>query len=396
MTRSEPASTLPPLTPEEAAHSARAQARIRERIYAAGGSIDFETFMELALYAPGLGYYSAGSTKLGAAGDFVTAPELSPLFGRCLARQCAQILGALGEESEILEFGAGSGRLAAVVLESLAALGRAPRRYQILEVSADLRERQRERLGRLPAALAERVVWLERLPRSAIRGVILANEVLDALPCRRFVIHAAGPRELGVGLADDGQLVEVEREPDARLAAALAQLLAALSAPLPLGYRSELCLRVAPWITSAAESLAEGVMLLTDYGLPRAQYYHPERGTGTLRAHFRHRAHEEPLARAAVQDITAWVDFTRVAEAAVAAQLDVVGFATQAGFLLGTGIEALVAEAGELSERVRRAGEARRLLLPGEMGEAFKALALARAWQSPLAGFAVQDLRASL
>ena len=396
MTRSEPVSTLPALTPDEAAHSERAQAHLRGRIRAAGGWIDFETFMELALYAPGLGYYSAGSAKLGAGGDFVTAPELSDLFGRCIARQCAEILRALGEEGEILEFGAGTGRMAAVVLESLAALGAAPRRYQILEVSADLRARQRERLGKLPPTLAERVVWLERLPRTAIRGVILANEVLDALPCRRFVMRAAGPRELGVGLDADGGLIEAERQPDASLATALEALLAALPAPLPLGYRSELSLRIAPWLASAAEALAEGVMLLTDYGLPRAQYYHPERSEGTLRAHFRHRAHDEPLARIGVQDITAWVDFTRVAEAATAANLQVAGFATQAGFLLATGIEALVAEAAELTEQVRLAGEARRLLLPGEMGEAFKAMALARAWHAPLRGFAIQDLRASL
>lgn len=394
----------PALSPEEEAHSRAATALIGERIRAAGGWISFEQFMELALYAPGFGYYSAGSVKLGPGGDFVTAPEISDLFGRCVARQCAPVLGRGGE---ILELGAGTGRMAAVILESLAALGALPERYAILEVSADLAQRQRERLGRLPRGLCERVVWLDRLPERPMSGVILANEVLDALPCRRFLLAGGEVRELGValqaedatepgGAAGAGKLIERAAAADQALASACAALLRELPAPLPAGYSSEICSRVEPWIAGVAECLQRGVMLLFDYGLPRAHYYHPQRTAGTLRCHFKQRVHDDPYINVGVQDITAWVDFTRVAEAALASGLDVSGFSTQAAFLLATGIEGLVAEAADPVAHARLAGEARRLLLPGEMGEAFKAMALTRDWDEPLQGFALQDLRHSL
>jgi SAM-dependent MidA family methyltransferase len=395
MTASASLSILPPLSADEAEHSARLAAFLREHIAAAGGWIDFETFMDLALYAPGLGYYSAGSAKLGRAGDFVTAPEVSDLFSHCVARQCAEILAATGG-GEILEFGAGSGRMAAAVLTHLAALGIEPHRYAILEVSAELRERQRERLAALPRALAERVCWLERWPAQRLSGVVLANEVLDALPCRRFALHAEGVRAIGVQTAADGTFTTAERQADAALEATCRELAEQLPHSLPAGYRSELCLRLQPWIGGAAACLERAVMLLFDYGLPRAQYYHPQRRDGTLRCHYKHRAHDDPLIHVGVQDITAWVDFTRVAEAAHAAHLDVLGFATQAAFLLGTGIEADIGSATTAPERARLAGEARRLLLPGEMGEAFKVMALGRGFEAPLAGFAHQDLRGSL
>ncbi len=402
---------MPALSPEEEAHSRAVTALIAERVRASGGWMPFEQFMELALYAPGLGYYSAGSVKLGPGGDFVTAPEISDLFSRCVARQCAQVLADGGE---ILELGAGTGRMAAVILQTLAARGRLPDRYAILEVSADLAERQRERLGRLPRELSGRVVWLDRLPRRPIRGVILANEVLDALPCRRFALAGGAVRELGVALeaehhADGGTpqgeggapeespvLLERDMAPDQALASACAALLGELPTPLPDGYSSEVCLRVAPWVAGLADCLERGVMLFFDYGLPRAHYYHPQRTTGTLRCHFRQRVHDDPYSNIGVQDITAWVDFTRVAEAALACGLDVAGFCTQAAFLLATGVERLVAESTDRLEQVRLAGEARRLLLPGEMGEAFKAMALTRNYDGALEGFALQDLRPSL
>jgi SAM-dependent MidA family methyltransferase len=393
----------PALSPEEEAHSRAVSALIRERVGAAGGWLPFEQFMELALYAPGLGYYSAGSVKLGPGGDFVTAPEVSDLFSRCVARQCAQILGGGGE---ILELGAGTGRMAAAILASLAADGALPERYAILEVSADLAQRQRQRLDTLPRELRRRVVWLDRLPPRPIRGVILANEVLDALPCRRFVLGAGTVRELGVALAADPaagaeaafreMLVERAAAPDEALASACAALLAELPGPLPDGYSSEICLRLAPWIAGVADCLERGAMLLFDYGLPRAHYYHPQRAAGTLRCHFKHRVHDDPYINIGVQDITAWVDFTRVAEAAVDAGLDVGGFTTQAAFLLATGMESLLAEAVEPVAHARLAGEARRLLLPGEMGEAFKVMALTRQCDAALEGFALQDLRRSL
>jgi SAM-dependent MidA family methyltransferase len=382
---------MPTLSPEEEAHSRAVTALIHERIRAAGGWIRFEEFMELALYAPGLGYYSAGSVKLGPDGDFVTAPEVSDLFSRCVARQCAQ---ALGGEGEILELGAGTGRMAAVILESLAAAGKLPQRYAILEVSADLAQRQRERLGTLPRELRERVAWLDRLPERPIEGVILANEVLDALPCRRFALRGGAVRELGV--ADGAALAERETAADEALTSAYATLIGDLPAALPEGYTSEICLRVAPWIAGVADCLERGLMLLFDYGLPRAHYYHPQRTAGTLRCHFKQRVHDDPYINIGVQDITAWVDFTRVAEAAIASGLDVGGFSTQAAFLLSTGVEQLMAAAANAVEHARLAGEARRLLLPGEMGEAFKVMALTRECDVALEGFALQDLRRSL
>lgn len=388
---------MPPLSPEEEAHSRAVSALIRERVSVAGGWIPFDEFMDLALYAPGLGYYSAGSVKLGSRGDFVTAPEVSDLFSRCVARQCAQVLG---DGAEILELGAGTGRMAAVILQSLAADGRLPARYAILEVSADLAERQRARLRTLPTGIRERVVWLDRLPERPIEGAILANEVLDALPCRRFMLQGGVVRELGVALeeASDGDIAFIERDgpPAEELASAGASLLGELPESLPDGYASEICLRVAPWLAGVAACLGRGLMLLFDYGLPRAHYYHPQRTAGTLRCHFKQRVHDDPYINVGVQDITAWVDFTRVAEAAVACGLDVSGFCTQAAFLLGTGIERFLAEPTDAVEHARLAGEARRLLLPGEMGEAFKAVALTRECAAALEGFALQDLRPSL
>jgi SAM-dependent MidA family methyltransferase len=383
---------LPALTSEEAAHSARLVALIRAAIAAAGGWLSFERFMDLALYAPALGYYSAGATKLGAAGDFVTAPEVSDLFGRCLARQCAAVLGACGG-GEILELGAGSGRMAAALMRELELLEILPERYCILEVSGDLAARQRERLEALPPSLAARVCWLERLPERPISGVILANEVADALPFRRFRLADRGFMELGVACGEGGGLCEAGAAADATLAEAVGKLQGELPQPLAGRYSSEFCPRLAPWLGSLADALARGAVLIADYGVSRAEYYHPQRLEGTLRCHFRHRAHDDPYINVGLQDITAWVDFTALAEAAVAENLSVAGYATQAAFLLATGIEELVAAGADGAARARLAGEARRLLMPGEMGEVFKVMALTRVIDQPLCGFALQDLR---
>src|SRR4029077_8872828 len=361
----------------------------------------FERFMELALYAPGLGYYSAGSVKIGVGGDFVTAPEVSDLFNRCVARQCAEILTVTG--GGILELGAGTGRMAATVLTALATQGVLPERYAILEVSADLAARQRARLAQLPPQRRERVVWLERLPETPLRGVMLANEVADCLPCRRFTWRDGAVSELGVALAAAvggnsafGEEISFREQcaaADAPLARACEALFASLPGELPQGYASEVCLRVDPWIASLSECLGCGVLLLCDYGLPRRHYYHRERTSGTLRCHFKQRAHADPYINVGVQDITAWVYFPRIADAALAANLTLSGFATQARFLLAAGLEALVAEADDGAQRARLAGEARRLVLPEEMGEAFKFMALTRGYDSALSGFALQDLR---
>lgn len=392
-------SILPALSPAEQRHSQAVASFIHGELTASGGWLSFERFMELALYAPGLGYYSAGAIKIGPGGDFTTAPEVSALFSRCVARQCAQVLRATGG-GEILELGAGTGRMAASLLGELAEEGVLPERYSILEVSADLADRQRTHLAGLPPALRERLVWLERLPAKPLRGVMLANEVLDALPCRRFIWAEEGLREIGVTCGERGgkggapaDFREQRALPDAALTPACAQILAALPAPLPAGYISEVCLRVAPWVASLAECLERGVLLVCDYGLPRRHYYHPQRTRGTLRCHFKQRAHDDPLINVGVQDITAWVDFTRVAQSASAAGLAVSGFATQAAFLLALGIEGLVGAAADEVELARLAGEARRLLMPEEMGESFKAMALSRDLDVPLDGFALQDLR---
>ena len=386
---------LPALNEAEVAHSAAAREHIVRRIRASADCIDFETFMELALYAPGLGYYSAGSTKIGAAGDFTTAPEVSELFGRCVARQCAQILNHTPSGS-ILEVGAGTGSMAATVLHELAARDALPTHYDILEVSADLAERQRQRLRTLPDPLRSRIRWLQQLPSSPLRGVILANEVLDALPCQRFVMREATVEALGVTAAADGTLSWTRHPADTSLTAAVHELNRALPAPLVPGYSSEVCTRVDPWVASLAACLERGVLLLFDYGLPRPQYYQPDRDTGTLTCHFKHRAHFDPFVNLGVQDITAWVDFTRVALAGHACGLAVLGLCTQAAFLLGTGIEEFLGQARDAREQARLAGEARRLLLPGEMGEAFKLLALGRGIEAPLDCFKFQDLRDSL
>ena len=385
---------LPALSTDEQRHSEAVAALIRTELAAAGGWLSFERFMELALYAPGLGYYSAGSWKLGSGGDFVTAPEVSELFGRCVAVQCAAVLRATG--GEILELGAGTGALAAAILAALDAEGALPERYAILEVSGDLAARQRARLALLAPHLRARVVWLEQLPQTPLRGLILANEVADALPVRRFRLRAGTVQELGVALSVDGALHAAEGPPDAALAEACAALFGTPPHSLPDGYTSEVNLRVGPWIAALAACLERGMVLLFDYGLPRAHYYHAQRVAGTLRCHFRQRAHDEPLLNPGLQDITAWVDFTRVAEAAARAGLEVSGFATQAAFLLALGLERAVAAAPDAVSRARLAGEARRLVMPEEMGEAFKVMALARGYEAPLAGFTLQDLRRQL
>jgi SAM-dependent MidA family methyltransferase len=391
MTRAAEVHNLPLLDAAQAAHSARVRASVGAAIAARGGWLPFDEYLQRVLYAPGLGYYSAGAQKFGAAGDFTTAPELSPLFGRCLARAAAPIVGATG--GDVLEFGAGSGRLAATLLPALAALGATPRRYLILEVSAELRARQQVLLGGLPAALGARVDWLDRPPAAPLSGVVLANEVADALPFGCFAIRAAGPVARGVALDAAGRLAWAEAPADAGLCAELARVEADIGAALPEGYVSELCPAAGAWIRTIAATLGQGAALLIDYGVGRREYYHAARSGGTLRCHYRHRAHSDPFLHPGMQDITAWVDFTRLAEAAVDSGLEVAGYCTQAAFLLGNDIEADIAAGADARTRARIGGEARQLLLPGEMGETFKVMALTRDWDAGVGGFGLQDLR---
>jgi SAM-dependent MidA family methyltransferase len=389
---------LPPLTPDEAAHSERLESTLRAAIGAAGGWIGFAEFMRRALYEPGLGYYSAGARKLGPAGDFVTAPEVAPVFSRCVATQCIDVLSELGPTAIVLELGGGSGVMAATMLAEFERRGVLPSEYWLLDVSADLRERQRAMLGERVPHLLGRVRWLDALPGTPFDGIVVANEVLDALPVERFAIRRGEVRAVGVGLDATRQLREVEGPASAVLAAAVRHLEADVGRALPDGYVSELSVGLAPWLASIAACVRRGVLLFVDYGLPRDEFYAEERRRGTLLCHFRHRFHEDALARVGLQDITAWVDFTAVAEAAMAAGLDVAGYTTQAHFLIGCGLEQFVASVGDLDlvERLNLSRQAMVLTLPGEMGERFKAIALAKEYDGPLRGFAVRDLRRML
>lgn len=384
---------LPEPPPEARALSGRLQARIREAIARAGGWISFREYMELALYSPGLGYYAGGLRKFGADGDFVTAPELSPLFARCLARQCAQVLEAL-DGGEILELGAGSGAMAVELLAELERLGRLPERYTVLELSGELRERQRRRLVERVPRLAGRVSWLDRLPQRPFRGLIIGNEVLDAMPVQVFALRAEGIKERGVGLGPGGALVWEEREADAALRARIERLLADLPHRPAPDYVSELNPNLPGWMRALAGCLEAGLVLLIDYGYPRHAYYAAERVQGTLICHYRHRSHEDPFFWPGLQDITANVDFTAVAEAAAEAELSVAGFTTQANFLIGCGLEEVYQEALEadpgrlyaLSQQVQR------LTLPAEMGERFYAIGLSRHLGLTPRGFALRDM----
>jgi SAM-dependent MidA family methyltransferase len=388
-------SDLPALTGDEAAHSALLEARVREEIERAGGWIGFARYMQLALYEPGLGYYSAGARKLGAAGDFVTAPEVAQVFSRCLAVQCEEVLRTLGG-GDVLELGAGSGVMAAALLEELARRDCLPARYRILDVSADLRERQRATLEAAVPHLLDRVEWLDRLPEG-FTGIVVANEVLDAMPVERFVMRGGAVHALGV----TWQLGRFEWS-EARASGALTDAVRAIErdtgAAWPDGYASEINLGLGDWLAALAASLARGVLLFVDYGLPRREFYAAERRDGTLLCHFRHRFHDDPFTRLGLQDLTAWVDFTAVAEAGQASGLDLAGYTTQAHFLIGCGLGEFVADVAGLDvvNRVNLSRQAMVLTLPGEMGERFKAIALAKGYDSPLRGFAVRDLRHTL
>ncbi len=383
---------LPAPTDAALAHSRRVAAFIAEEIRAAGGWIDFAQFMDLCLYAPGLGYYSAGSAKFGPSGDFVTAPEISPLFARCLARACLPYLSGAADRV-IVEVGAGTGRLAADLLDALAALGLRRVRYLVLEVSADLRERQRATLQQRSAQVLERVQWLDTLPADPVDGIFIANEVADALPVSRFSVGADGVLAQGVMATGEGFGWAAQPAP-AALARAVGAIEAGLDARLARGYCSEVSLRLPPWIAALGAALREGILLVCDYGMSRREYYHPQRSAGTLTCHYRHRAHADPFLYPGLQDITAWVDFTALAEAGVACGLAIAGYATQAHFLMDAGLQAELAAASDArgAPDLRLVQQAKTLLLPGEMGERFKVMALARG-AGAMPGFGIRDLR---
>jgi len=392
---------LPAPAPEALAHSRRLLDHIRAEIAAAGGWISFARYMELALYAPGLGYYAAGAAKLGPAGDFVTAPELTPLFARALARTAAAVLEETG--GDILELGAGSGCLARDLLGELARLERPPGRYYILEVSPDLRQRQRATLA--AAGLADRVEWLDALPHS-FTGLVLGNEVLDALPVHLLHWSAAGVLERGVVWEGSpsqpstagfgGGEGEAFAWADRPLPpASLADLAAGFS--VSGDYLSEVCPAATALVSSLAKRLDRGALLFLDYGFPRAEYYHPQRHMGTLRVHYRHHSLDDPFFLPGLADITAHVDFSAAAGAGTAAGLDLLGYASQAQFLLDAGLLDLMLEMEPMTpDYLRAASAVQKLVQPSEMGELFKALALGRGVAGELPGFRKGDRRGAL
>jgi SAM-dependent MidA family methyltransferase len=360
---------LPAPSDEALRQSAALVAKIRSEIERAGGWIDFARYMELALYEPGLGYYSAGSHKIGAAGDFVTAPELSRSFGRAVALTLDAELAALGS-NDVIELGAGSGALAAHLLDTFAKLGREVR-YWILEPSADLRQRQQRALE----SFAGKVAWLDRLPEEmSLEAVVVANEVLDALPVSRFTIDDGEPKALGVVAAADALGWGPARAAP-ELTAAVRTIERALQRALPDGFSSEVCLGLPAWFAALAAMLKRGSLLFADYGLVRSDYFHEQRAAGTLVCHYRHRAHDDPFLYPGLQDITAWVDFSACADAASAAGFDVAGFTTQGQYLLSL-LAALPPELAVDLKSPREQSAMKTLILPGEMGERFKVLLL--------------------
>lgn len=380
--------------------SGRIRAEIREH-----GMIPFSRFMERALYEPGLGYYSAGLHKLGAGGDFVTAPEIGDLFAACLARQVRQ-LSSLPGGCDILEVGAGSGRLAAALLRELGPYD-LPGRYRILETSADLRQVQDEHIAETAPDWHERVEWLDAPPDESWSGVLLANEVIDALAVERFRLAATGVEQVCVTERDEG-FGWAYRPAPPELERAVDRVAAQLYHDLGEGYRSEIQLVLTPWLREITARLEHGLALFIDYGYPRREYYLPQRRDGTLMCHYRHRAHGDVFFWPGLQDITAWVDFTALAEAADACGLEVLGYASQAMFLLGCGLDQVLAEgaAGNSDGGLALSAEARQLTLPGMMGERFQVMGLGRGVDSgldrnmsadedapPLCGFSLQDLR---
>ncbi len=369
-----PTLPLPPTAALEL--SVRLQTLIRSEIEASGGWISFARYMELALYAPGLGYYSAGSHKLGAAGDFITAPELSPLFGRTLARQLAELLAQ--DIPDIIELGAGSGALAAVLLAELATLDHLPQRYLILEVSADLRQRQQAHLAATVPQLADRVSWLDRLP-DQMQAIVIGNEVLDALPVHRVRVDQ-GVEEIGVIANDDHFAWTCRPAPDTLQHAVSAQ-------ELPDDYETEISLAVPALISSLAQGLTRGALLFIDYGFPAHEFFHPQRNRGTVMCHYRHQSHADPFLWPGLQDITAHVDFSAVAQAGVG--LELLGYTGQAQFLINCGITELLAEipAADTARYAPLAAQVQQLLSPAEMGELFKVIALGRGISGPLSGF---------
>jgi len=383
---------LPEPDPELKQLSRALCALIREE-YAQSGFMPFSRFMEMALYQPGLGYYSAGLHKLGASGDFVTSPELGSLFASCLARQVEQIGRELGNY-DVLELGAGSGQMAADLLQQIDP-DVAPRNYWILERSADLRARQKDAVAAQVPHLMGRVQWLDAPPHAPWQGVVLANEVIDALAVERFRLDAAGVHQAGVrpAIEDSPESPRFEwcyRPAPEALLDAVRKL--PLNPKLP--YQTEIQPDLPAWLEAVCGKLNRGAALFIDYGYPRHEYYSPERQDGTLICHYRHRAHDDVFFWPGLQDITAFVDFTALAEAGESCGLELSGYTSQSLFLLACGLDQLLAKRFESAndEGLSLSAEAKQLTLPGMMGERFQVMALSRNLPLELLGFGLRDL----
>ena len=390
---------LPEADSDSATHSLAVARHLHDKIAAADGCISFAAFMHEVLYAPGLGYYSAGAAKFGPDGDFTTAPELSSLFGHVLARQCVAVLAEVRKnhgQASILEFGAGSGKLAVDVLSRLKQMDALPDDYLILEVSADLRDRQESLIKSALPELASKVSWLDHLPDEHC-GVIVANEVLDALPVERFIRHSDHVAQLCVSVEGE-QFKIVEREAPTSLASAVEVIEADLGQSLPDAYVSEVNLAAGAWVVDVASTLHAGMAFLFDYGVSRHEYYAPDRSDGWLRCHFRHHAHDDALILPGIQDVTSWVDFSAVAAAAIDSGLSIAGYVSQAHFLLNGGLAEELADFTELAPaaQMQLSAQVKLLTLPGEMGENFKCLGLSRALDSSPPSFATADRTFSL
>jgi len=383
---------LPIPAPEAVAHSQRLHQALVDEISTAGGWLSFARFMEQLLYAPGLGYYAAGARKFGAAGDFVTAPEMTALFGRALARQVAQVMAA--SAPMVLEVGAGSGRLAADLLLTLEQANTLPERYFILDLSADLRQRQQQTIAAAVPHLLARVEWLDRLPES-FSGAVVANELLDAMPAHIVAWREDGIFERGVSIDASGRFTWSERPAGGALLAAAEEI--GGQCTLPPGFESEISLAARAWAAEWGHRLNKGALLLIDYGFPRREFYHQQRGRGTLMCHYRHHAHADPFYLPGLQDVTVHVDFTSIIAAAHPAGLDLLGYASQGQFLLNCGILDRLAEIPNgTPEYIRAAGAVGKLLMPHEMGELFKVIAIGRGMDDTLCGFSNGDQRRRL
>ena len=364
---------------------------VRQRAQQENG-IPFVEFMQLALYHPEFGYYSAGMQKFGRHGDFTTAPELTPLFGQTIANQCQQLLPSLSNPI-LFEFGAGSGRLCVDILTHLERLNALPTAYHILDVSSNLRHRQMALVQEEIPHLADRIKWLDQWPKEAFNGIIIANEVLDAMPVHRFLQTKDGLSESYITLNTKGELAEVFRPCTNALLSTYVQ--DALPPDL-YPYQSEANLFINGWIAECYNMLHEGAMILIDYGFPRHEFYHPDRNQGTLMCHHRHLAHSNPLLHLGEQDITAHVDFTQVAEAADAVGFQVSGYTNQAAFLLANGLLSLLDNISDNVARTKASQAVKQLIQPNEMGELFKVIALTKNLDLDLAGFQLHDKRVSL